>query len=136
MDDDTTTITTPTDFLISYNTSDQSWAEWIAWQLESAGYTVYIPTWDIRPGMNFILELDRATTRARQTIALLTPAYLSSLSSTPAWSAAFAQDPTGTAQKLLPIRVRECQPTGLLAALTPIDLMDLSQDEARTRLLS
>jgi tetratricopeptide (TPR) repeat protein len=130
------TITTPNDFFISYNTTDQSWAEWIAWQLEAAGYTVHIPAWDVRPGMNVILELDRATTLARQIIVILTPAYLSSLSSTPAWSTAFVQDPTSTAQKLLPIRVRECHPTGLLAALTPIDLADLSQDDARTQLLA
>lgn len=27
------------DFFISYNSADRTWAEWIAWQLEEAGYT-------------------------------------------------------------------------------------------------
>jgi hypothetical protein len=27
------------DFFISYNKTDRQWAEWIAWQLEGAGYT-------------------------------------------------------------------------------------------------
>jgi hypothetical protein len=28
------------DFFISYNQADRTWAEWIAWQLEHAGYSV------------------------------------------------------------------------------------------------
>ena len=28
------------DFFISYNQADRAWAEWIAWILEEAGYTV------------------------------------------------------------------------------------------------
>jgi hypothetical protein len=55
------TTTTPKDFLISYNTADQAWAEWIAWQLEAAGYSIHFDAWDVRPGMNFVLEMDRAT---------------------------------------------------------------------------
>ena len=27
-------------FFISYNSADRSWAEWIAWHLEEAGYEV------------------------------------------------------------------------------------------------
>jgi hypothetical protein len=31
-----------TDFFISYTGVDRAWAEWIAWQLEAAGYTVVL----------------------------------------------------------------------------------------------
>ena len=37
------------DFFISYSGADRSWAEWIAWQLEAAGYTAVIQAWDFRP---------------------------------------------------------------------------------------
>ena len=30
------------DFLISYTPEDLSWAEWIAWQLEAAGFRVVV----------------------------------------------------------------------------------------------
>ncbi|MEY2979684.1 MAG: hypothetical protein RLZZ435_3824, partial [Cyanobacteriota bacterium] len=30
------------DFFISYNRFDQQWAEWVAWVLEEAGYSVVI----------------------------------------------------------------------------------------------
>ena len=30
------------DFFVSYNKADRTWAEWIAWQLEAAGYEIVI----------------------------------------------------------------------------------------------
>src|SRR5262249_32750161 len=50
--------------------------------------------------------------------------------------AAFAQDPTGQNGILLPVRVRDCQPTGLLPQIVYIDLVDKNESEARAELLS
>ena len=83
------------DFFISYNRADRTWAEWIAWQLEEAGYTVIVQAWDIRPGSNFILEMHKAARETERTIAVLSPAYLSALYTQPEWAAALVQDPTG-----------------------------------------
>jgi hypothetical protein len=44
-------------FFISYNKADKQWAEWIAWILEEAGYSVVIQAWDFRPGENFALRM-------------------------------------------------------------------------------
>jgi hypothetical protein len=33
------------DLFISYNQADRDWANWIAWTLEGAGYTVIIQAW-------------------------------------------------------------------------------------------
>ena len=46
-----------TDFFISYNKADKTWAEWIAWELEAKGFTTVIQAWDFRPGSSFILEM-------------------------------------------------------------------------------
>ncbi len=102
------------DFFISYNSADRTWAEWIAWQLEEAGYTTVLQAWDFRPGSNFVLEMQRATTEAERTIAVLSPDYLGARFTQPEWAAAFAQDPTGEKGTLLPVRVRECDLKGLL----------------------
>src|SRR3989442_2898381 len=48
------------DFFISYTSVDASWAEWIAAELEHAGYTTIIQAWDFRPGSNFLSEMDNA----------------------------------------------------------------------------
>ena len=42
------------DFFISYSGDDKTWAEWIAWQLDEAGYTTVLQAWDFRPGSNFL----------------------------------------------------------------------------------
>lgn len=44
------------DFFVSYNKADRRWAEWVAWQLEEAGYTTMLQAWDLRPGSSFVLE--------------------------------------------------------------------------------
>lgn len=123
------------DFFVSYNHADQGWAEWIAWCLEAAGYTTLIQSWDIRPGSNFIVEMDQAFKSTRRTIAVLSPDYLTSQYTTPEWADALLRDPTGAKRLLVPVRVRDCQPEGWLAAVVYIDLLGQSQKEAHKRLL-
>jgi outer membrane protein assembly factor BamB len=124
------------DFFVSYNSADQGWAEWIAWHLEEAGYTTVIQAWDFRPGGNFVLQMQRAAEQARHTIAVLSPNYLNALYTQPEWAAAFAQDPTGEKGTLLPVRVSECELKGLLKSIVYIDLVGLTEKEARVRLLA
>ena len=64
-------------FFVSYNGHDKQWAEWIAWILEEAGYSVIIQAWDFRPGSNFVLEMQNATVQAEKTIAVLSNNYRS-----------------------------------------------------------
>jgi len=115
------------DFFISYADADRTWAEWIAWQLEEAGYSTVLQAWDIRPGSNFVLEVDQATQEAERTIAVLSPEYLNGSYTKAEWAAAFRRDPTGEQGLLLPIHVRECkhQLTGLLGSIAYIDLVGL-----------
>lgn len=94
------------DFFVSYNSQDKAWAEWIAWQLEAAGYAAIIQAWDFRPGGNFVLDMQRAAEEAERTIAVLSQNYLEALYTQPEWAAAFAQDPTGARKTLLPVRVQ------------------------------
>ncbi len=123
------------DFFISYTKADQAWAKWIAWTLEEAGYLVVIQAWDFRPGANFILEMQQAATEANQTIAVLSQKYLESTFTQPEWAAAFAQDPQGKKQKLIPIRVAPCELTGILAPIVYLDLVGLPENDARAALL-
>ncbi len=124
------------DFFISYNGKDKAWAEWIAWQLERAGYSTIIQAWDFRPGGNFVLDMQQAATEAERTIAVLSQNYLNALYTQPEWAAAFKQDPTGTKKTLLPVRIEECTLKGLLSQIVYIDLMDKAEPEAQEVLLT
>lgn len=124
------------DFFISHNRADGDWAGWIAWQLEEAGYTTTLQAWDFRPGANFVVHMDRAIKEADRTIAVLSPDYLAARYPMAEWAAAVGQDPTGEAGKLLPVRVQECSPEGLMTAIVFIDLVGLTEPAAKGALLA
>lgn len=122
------------DFFISYTSADKDWAEWIAWQLEDAGYTTIIQAWDFVRG-NFVSAMNKAATDAERTIAVLSPDYWKSEFTEAEWTQAFGQDPTGKRGLLIPIRIRFVEPPNLLKPILYIDLFNCSLGEARKRLI-
>ena len=123
------------DFFISYNRHDKQWAEWIAWTLEEAGYSVVVEVWDFRPGENFVLCMNTGVTETQHTIAVLSEYFLQAVYTHPEWAAAFAQDPRSLERKLIPIRVGVCQPKGLLAQIVYVDLVGVTAVEAKAFVL-
>jgi TIR domain/Effector-associated domain 9 len=123
------------DFFVSYNRADKQWAEWIAWTLEEAGYSVVIQAWDFRPGGNFVLDMQRAAAESEKTIAVLSETYLKSSYTQPEWAAAFTNDPESLKRKMIPIRVKECQPTGMLQSVVYVDLVGVPRAEAKQKVL-
>ncbi|MCM3923259.1 FxSxx-COOH system tetratricopeptide repeat protein [Frankia sp. AiPs1] len=121
---------------MSYTRTDGKWAEWIAWQLEAAGYRVTIQAWDFDRGSHFVREMHRAAATADRTIAVVSAAYLNSAYAEAEWQAAWAADPSGTGRKLIPIRVEDCPRPGLLDQLVGDDLFGLDPEAAVERLLA
>src|SRR5947209_5062107 len=113
-DDQTQSEQKDKDFFISYTGKDRAWAEWIAMQLEEAGYRTIIQAWDFRPGSNFVAEMDDAAKRAHRTMPVLSPAYLASEYAFAEWAVAFRRDPRGLAGRVLPVRIQRCEVEGLL----------------------
>jgi tetratricopeptide (TPR) repeat protein len=123
------------DYFISYTNADRGWAEWIAWQLKEAGSSVVLQAWDMVPGLDFLHEMQKATTTAGRTLAVLSPAYFTSQFSEAEWRVAFADDPSGEQRRLIPVRVVDFAPEGLLATRIYIDLVGKDRQAARTALL-
>ncbi|HVS00037.1 MAG TPA: toll/interleukin-1 receptor domain-containing protein, partial [Thermoanaerobaculia bacterium] len=124
------------DFFISYTQTDEAWATWIASVLEAAGYVTRLQAWDFRPGVNFVGDIHRIVDEAERTLIVLSPDYLNSRFGEAEWTAAFRRDPTGELGKILPVRVGEVEPPGLLRSIVYIDLVGLDQIAARERLLA
>jgi tetratricopeptide (TPR) repeat protein len=122
------------DFFISYTGADQSWAEWIADTLEQDGHTTLLQAWDFRPGSDFVEQMHQAIEQTKRTIAVLSERYLASIFAAAEWHAIFAKDPTGQAGLLVPVRIQDCEPPGLLRTRVYIDLVGLEEAEAATRL--
>ena len=123
------------DFFLAYHAADRDWAEWIAAQLTAAGYSVELQSWDYWANANLVLEMFAVSAIAEATIALLSPDFLAENLERPEWAAAYAQDPTAAAGILIPVRVRDCDPAGLLPPAAIIDLAGLARDAAAAELL-
>jgi TIR domain/NB-ARC domain len=92
------------------------------------------------PGMgfrardNWVQGMQAGTENAVRTIAVLSAEYLNSVYGGAEWQAAWASDPEGTGRKLLTIRAAECDRPGLLAAVTGVDLLGLTEAASTARL--
>ncbi len=58
-----------------YAGPDEGWAKWVDHQLREACYTTELDVWDWAAGINIVSALQRALSRARRMVALLSPDY-------------------------------------------------------------
>jgi hypothetical protein len=123
------------DLFVSYTAADRAWAEWIAWQLEAAGYQVLLQAWDFRPGDNFIQRMDQALAEADRVLAVLSPRYFASAYATDEWTAALVRR-AGEADRLLPVRIEASDLPPLIANRIYIDLVGLDAEAAGAALLA
>jgi hypothetical protein len=125
------------DFFISYAGSDRPWAQWVAWQLEQAGYSVELDVWDWAAGDNTVLRMNDALTRARRMLALYSPAYFErERFTTDEWTMVMGQRPgVNGGRKLVPVRIERVEPPAILGPLVYRDLFGLDADQARRVLL-
>ena len=131
----TGTLISMKDFFISYNRHDQQWAEWVAWTLEAAGYTVMLQMWDFTHGENFALDMNKAVAETQTTIAILSESFLYADYERPEWAAAFVHDSRQLERKLMPLLIEHCPLTGVLAKAHSVDLVGLPENEAKALLL-
>ena len=123
------------DFFISYTKADAEWAQWIAWELEKENYDCVIQAWDFQPGRDFMQQMRKAVEAADQTIAVFSPEYFKSEFASAEMNAALVDDPLGNKGKLVPVRIAECEPAGLLRSRVYIDLVGKAEEVARRDLL-
>jgi hypothetical protein len=123
------------DFYISHADDDEDWGRWVAQVLESAGYTTFLMSRDALPGISWVQTVEEASNRARRIILLLSPSYVQSEYSGAEWRLVFFRDPTGEQRILLPVRIADFTPSGLLATRVYVDLVGLSEADATLKLL-
>jgi tetratricopeptide (TPR) repeat protein len=119
-----------TDFFISYTGADVAWAKWIDEEVRRAGFTTILQASDFLPGQNFALKMHYALQQAERVMPVYSATYFKSRFGAEEWSAAWAAKPNA----LLPVRIEECQPPGLLLPIVYIDLAKLDEGAARTAL--
>ncbi|WP_279354592.1 toll/interleukin-1 receptor domain-containing protein [Frankia canadensis] len=119
------------DFVISAADRDGGWSEWLAWDLVTRDYLVHLQAWNVVPGHHEGAQLHAAISHARRMLVVLSPAYLRSPRVLAEWTAVWADDPNGMKRQLVPVRVEDCEPNGLLRGIAYIDLVGLTNDAAK-----
>lgn len=127
--------TGPLDFFVSYSPADERWASWIAWTLEEAGYRTVLQAWDFVPGTNFVDFMDRGVSESAAVIAVLSRNYERSRYGRMEWQAALRADPDAPERRLLTVRVEDIPVEGLLATITYVDLVPVTDPSAARDLL-
>jgi hypothetical protein len=122
-------------FLVSAAGDDDDWGAWIAGVLIADGMAVRYLPWETVPGANVIEALEDAVSTSTKTIAVLSPAFLASSEVQAPWQLAWSKDPNGVRRSLIPVRVVDCKPEGLLRNISSIDLVDLGAEDAKDLLL-
>jgi hypothetical protein len=122
------------DFFVSYEQGDFRWAVWIAWQLEAAGYSVLVQSWDFVPGTNWIKVMQEGVSSSARVLVVLSPSYIASVFGGAEWQAIWAGDPTGASRRVIPVRVAPCDRPGLLSGIVGIDIFDVAESTAKERL--
>lgn len=125
------------DFFISYTSSDEDWATWVAETLEKDNYTTIIQAWDFQVGGSFINDMHDSIKKSEKIILILSPEYLQSAYCTSEWQNFFTSDPIGKEAKIIPIRIKNVKPDGLLSSRTYIDLYNIKETKkAEEKLLN
>lgn len=120
------------DFFISCSHIDNKWAEWIVNCLEQEGFTTFWGTRDLKVGENFVLVIQEYLEKADKMIAILSPSFLASSYCQAEVSAMRIKGKNN----IIPIKVEDVQLEGDLANILYIDLWNVSETEAKERLIN
>ncbi|CUU57381.1 Adenylate cyclase, class 3 [Parafrankia irregularis] len=120
------------DFFVSALEADEAWGAWIAGFLQENGYLVRYDAWN-PVGTNEYWALDKGLNFSERMIVVLSEAYLASDKVQASWGTAFNRDRGGLDRRLIPVRIEECEPGGLLGGIRYIDLVPFRRDAERAR---
>ena len=127
------------DFFVSHAGADRAWAEWVAWQLTDANYTVELDVWDWAAGRNFVTAISGALERCERVVALFSAAYFDrDRYTTEEWTAAMLHIQGMAEGKLVPVRVEDVPDAQMPAVLRPLvfrDIFGKAEEQARRTLL-
>lgn len=117
------------DFFVSYRSEAVEHARRVSETLERHTYTTVVQDKDFRPGDEFMALVDAALDCCDWLLALLTPAYFSSVWCRDEWVEATRRG------KLVPVQVEDCRLRGPWRSRIAIDLVGTDSEEATVRLL-
>lgn len=131
------------DFLIGFDREVEAWARWIAWQIEDTmpvdgqAARVFFEGWDVVPGASTIGAIDAALRQSTRVVLVLSPSSVApDEGSGGVWQAAWFNRTEDGLPAVVPVRVVDGRPRGLLQDRRYVDLVGLSEADAIVALRS
>jgi hypothetical protein len=119
------------DAFVSYSHADGEWVrDWLVPRLKGASLRICIDGESFDIGVPSRESMERAVDASRHILLVLSPAWVESKWTRFEWAMARDQDPKNRARRILPLRLKACEPPEPIAALTYADLTCAEQAEA------
>jgi hypothetical protein len=116
------------DVFLSHNGADKTWTEKLASDIESNldgnKLKVFFDKWDITPGDDVPVELEKALTESRHVALVMTPEAFKSEWVSLEVSTTIYSDPSARKRKIIPLLRRPCEPPLTIRRINRIDFTD------------
>ncbi len=107
------------DVFISYSHKDSEWVcDWLLPRLESAGIRACIDSRDFEVGVPSLINMERAVEQSEKVIFVLTKNWINSEWTNFEQILVQTEDPIGLKNRILPIKLEECEPPKRIAIFT------------------
>ncbi|MCK9925459.1 protein kinase [Frankia sp. AgPm24] len=123
------------DFFIAHASADQPWADWIAWELEAAGYQVLLQARDGAARSRWTANLRDGIRHCAQVLVLLSGAGLGPVVEQTGWGAEHDAEMETLADRIVAVRVEDRPHADPPGAAPVLDLFGYCADTARKALL-
>ena len=122
------------DLFISYTSSDQDWAHWIARELKVLGHVPHVHEWEIRGGDDIYGWMERRHDAADHVLCVISDEYLKAPYSSLERNAALWQAAAKRPDFVFLVMVKPCRLPTLSDHICRCELFGIPEDAARLRL--
>ncbi len=124
------------DYYVSYSHHDEETARWVSYQISMFGFSTILNPWDYLPGEDFLAKMREAAPYCKKIVILVSERALPDILSSDTTKRQFLLGASGLEKKSIIVRLDPCEIEAYFKRFRYIDLVNLSENEARERLLS
>jgi TIR domain len=121
------------DIFVSYTSSDQEWAKWIAKEVEALGNVAHVHEWEVAAGADIYAWMERRNDAADHVLCVVSDEYLRAPYSTLERNAALWRSAKDRTDFVLLVVVKPCRLPTLADHIRRCEVFGIPEGAARAR---